>query len=665
MRPLCVAPAAQGGNERMAQPGFFQELKRRHVWRVAAAYAVMGWLLIQVATQVFPIFHMPDWTAQLVVLLVLLGFPVAMIFAWVFEMTPKGIRRTEPVGSPEVRPEYERLQIGRKLNTVIIAVLVLAVALLGWRLLVVVRNGPNAGSQGKAQRTAFAGLQTRTAKPAQRGRSPGMTVPDSTAGADPSGLRDPAQTAAFHPPAGTLVVLPFADLGVDASRRYFSDGITEELTNALGQNTGLRVIAWDTASKFRDGKQSARDVGRALNVANVLTGKILRQNNEVRVNVELVNAQNGYQVWSTQYDDSLKNIFAVQDKISASIADALKVKFASTRVTKSINPRAHDLVLQVRALTQTARDAASYRKARTLLEQAIALDPDYAEAYAQLARAWFNLTQFSTLSLKDALPKILAEVHEALALDPANVSALIVLANVDATEGKIASAKAGYQRALQLDPSNAFAHLDYALVLPREQGLAETLEAVQLDPDNATAQNNLAANYMDSGEYEQALPASLALARLAPHGAGSAFGLAINYALLHRDQDAIKAFDLVHPDTSLGKQLVAAGKLAYQSVLDPSLRAQALAAADALRKRPDLDPDSLYNLFIVYLVLDKQDVALDLLDRSCVPVPFSCSDFAVNPTYIPLRGNPRFEALEKKYDTTSQPPASASSSSSQ
>ncbi|MGH8215124.1 MAG: hypothetical protein ACREPZ_05490 [Rhodanobacteraceae bacterium] len=119
----------------------------------------------------------------------------------------------------------------------------------------------------------------------------------------------------------------------------------------------------------------------------------------------------------------------------------------------------------------------------------------------------------------------------------------------------------------------------------------------------------------------------------------------------------------MHPDTPLAKQLVAAGKLAYQSVLDPKLQAQALAAADALRNRSDLDPDSLYNLFMVYLVLDKKDVALDLLDRSCAPVPFSCNDFAINPTYIPLRDNPRFTALMKKYDTTSQPPASTASSS--
>jgi len=637
------------------KPGFLEELKRRHVWRVAVAYALAGWLLVQIATQVFPIFHMPDWIAQLVVLLVVLGFPLAVIFAWVYEITPEGVRRTEPAGSPDARQEFANRQISRKLNTVIVAVLVLVVALLGWRL-VALRH---AGSAPAPKPIA----EAQAGSPDAAQQNPGTTVPDSTGDAVSSGPHN-AQTAtpaSFNPPADTLVVLPFTNVGGDPQQQYFSDGITEELTNALGQNTGLRVIAWDTASKYRDSKQSATDIGKALDVANVLTGKILRQGSEVRVIVELVNAGNGYQVWASHYDDTLKNIFAVQDKISASIADALKVKFAAVRAVQTVNPEAHDLVLKARALMQIARTAAPYEQARTLLEQAIAIAPDYADAHALLARTLNDLTQFSTLSLKDVLPKVRAEAHKALQLDSGNVDAILALASADLSEGRNAEARKGFQRAIALDPSNATAHLDYAILLPPKQALAQTLEAAQLDPDLATVQNNLATNYLDLGDYAQALAPSLALVRLSPHSVGSAFGLAQVYALLHRNQDAAKAFDLVQPDTPLGKQLVATGKLAYQSVLDPELHAQALAAADALRKRSDLDPDSLYNLVIVYLVLDKKDVALELLDRSCAPAPFSCGDFAINPTYIPLRGDPGFEALAKKYHGASRPAASASS----
>ncbi|MGH8113663.1 MAG: hypothetical protein ACREPS_01215, partial [Rhodanobacteraceae bacterium] len=205
------------------KPGFLEELKRRHVWRVAVAYAVAGWLLVQVATQVFPIFHMPDWTAQIVVLLVVLGFPVAVVSAWVFEITPDGIRRTEPAGSPNARPEAASSQIGRKLNTVIIAVLVLAVALLGWRLLVV-RQGASAAPKP----IAAAQAQTASNTEATAAVHPAATTP-----------------VAFNPPADTLVVLPFANESGDPKQQYFSDGITEELTDALGQNAALTVIAWD------------------------------------------------------------------------------------------------------------------------------------------------------------------------------------------------------------------------------------------------------------------------------------------------------------------------------------------------------------------------------------------------------------------------------------
>jgi len=639
------------------KPGFLEELKRRHVWRIAVGYAVAAWLLVQVATQVFPFFNIPNWSVRLVVVVLAIGFPVAVLLAWVYEVTPEGLRRTAPTDSPDARPEYASRQIGRKLNTVIIAVLVLGVALLGWRLLALRHAGPARVS------AAAAGISS----PDEVKRNPGAasaTLPDSVASAVPFGPRKPAQPAAFNPHADTLVVLPFANLGGDPKQQYFSDGITEELTNALGQNTALRVIAWDTASKYRDSKQSATDIAKALDVANVLTGKILRQGSEVRVIVELVNAATGYQTWSSHYDDSLSNIFHVQDKITASISDALKVKFASARAAPTVNPEAHDLVLKARAIMQTARYAAPYEQARKLLEQAIAIAPDYADAHALLARAWNDLVQYSTMSLKVTLPKVREEANKALQLDPNNVDAILALASADLSEGKNVEARKGFQRAIGLDASNATAHLDYGLLLPPKESLAETLEAVRLDPDNATAQNNLATFYMNVGAYQKALAPSLALANLAPHGVSSAFGLALNYALLHRDQDAAEAFDLVRPDTLLGRQLVAAGKLAYQSVLDPKLRPQALAVADTLHQRADLDPDSLYDLFMVYLVLDKKDIALDLLDRSCAPTPFSCADFATNPTYIPLRGDPRFDALEKKYaapapSAASQPVASA------
>jgi len=611
----------------MAKPDFFEELKRRHVYRVAIAYAIAGWLLVQVATQVFPFFRIPDWSVRLIVLLVVIGFPIAVILAWVFEMTPEGIRRTEPADSVEARPEAATHQIGRKLNALIIAVLLLAVVALAWRQFAY--RSASMASTAPADTVALAATKSSADTPAV------------------------AATAAFAPPTGTLVVLPFINRSGDARQNYFSDGITEELTSALGQNSALRVIAWDTASKYRDSKQTATDIGQALNVANLLHGSIQRDNDTVRVSAELVDTRTGYEIWAQHYDDSLKNIFAVQDRISQAIAAALKVKLAATRATRIVDPQAHDLVLKGLA-SMNSRAAADYEAARRDFEQAIALDPNYAAAHAGLARALYDLTQFSTLTLQEILPKVRAEAGKALALDPDNVDAIIALANADSTDGNVAKAKAGYERALRIDPSNATARLDYALVLPLKPALVENLKAVQLDPQNATAQNNLATQYLNLGEYQQALSASQALLRMTPRSADSAFNLAMNYALLHRDQDAIRTFDLVQPATPLDQQLTAAGKLAYQSVLEPKLRAQALAAADALHRQASLDPQSLYDLMQVYLVLGDKDVALDLLKKSCDPSPQSCTDFATNPTYVPLRSDPRFQALAKRYDISTR-----------
>jgi len=615
--------AYQGVRGGMAKPGFFEELKRRHVYRVVIAYAVAGWLLVQVATQVFPFFHIPDWSVRLIVLLVVIGFPIAVILAWVFELTPEGIRRTEPADSVEARSEAATHQIGRKLNTLTIVVLVLAVAALAWRQFMY--HPAPAASTASADTVAVAATKSSTDIPAV------------------------AATTAFAPPADTLVVLPFANLGGDAKQNYFSDGITEELTNALGQNTALRVIAWDTASKFRNSTQSATTVGQTLNVANLLHGSIRREGDQVRVTAELVDTTTGYQVWSQHYDDTFKNIFAVQDHISQAIAAALKVKFAATRATQTIDPQAHDLVLKGLA-AMNGRAAVDFEAARKDFEQAIALDPNYGAAHAGLARALYDLTQYSTLRLQEVLPRVRAEAGKALALDPDNVDAIIALANADSSEGHKVKAKTGYEHALRIDPSNATARLDYAILLPLEQALAENLKAVDLDPQNATAQNNLANQYLNLGKYRQALPVSQAALRLAPDSADVAFNLAMNYALLQRNQDAVHAFDLVQPATVLDRQLVAAGKLAYQSVLEPELRTQARAAADALHRQTGLDPLFLYDLMQVYLQLGDKDVALDLLEKSCDPSPQSCADFATNPTYLSLRSDPRFQALAKQYD---------------
>jgi TolB-like protein/Tfp pilus assembly protein PilF len=601
------------------KPSFLAELRRRNVLRAGVLYAGAVWALAQGIAQLGPPLGAPDWTTRWFVIACVIGFPFWIAFAWFYEFTPQGIRRESEV-APSASMTHST---ARKLDFAIIGVLIVAVVLLASGYFVR-RNAPAA----------------------------------TLAAAAASGARP------FNPPAGTLAVLPFTNLDGDPKQQYFSDGITEELTNALGQNAALTVIAWDTASKYRDNHESPNAIGAALNVANLVHGSIEREGGMIRVIAELVDTRTGKQLWSDHYDDSAANVFQVQDKISAAIAEALNVKFAVLSPASTVNPEAHDLVLMARALMETAHTAAPIEQARTLYEQAIAIDPGYADAHAGLARAWLDLTQYSTLTLKDALPKARAEANQALALDPRNVTALLVLGNDDGAEHKIAQAKAEFERALALDPSDADAHVSYGNALPTRQALAQNLEAVQLDPRNAIAQNNVAIAYLDLGEYAQALPPLQALMKLAPHSVDTAMLLALTYSLLHRHEDAAKAFDLVQLDTPLAKALVGAGRLTYQSVLDPKQHAQALAALDALRQRSDLDPLSTGDVIQLDLALGQDDTALDQLPKWCTSLPVACNDLSVNPIWLPLRGKPAFQALVKKYDTVSQPPASAASSSS-
>jgi len=588
---------------------FFAELKRRNVLRAGVLYAGAVWALSQGIAQLGPLFDAPNWAMRAFVIACVIGFPFWIAFAWFYEFTPQGLKRESEVAPDESVTH----STARKLDFAIIGVLALAVVLLASGYFV--------------RRNAPATLAT--------------TAPYA------------APPKPFNPPKDTLVVLPFRNLSGDKSQQYFSDGITEELTGALGQNPSLRVIAWDTASRYRDAKQSATDIGKVLDVANVLHGSIAREGEEVRISVELVSAVTGYELWSQHYDDAFANIFAVQDKVSQAIAQALQVKFAQADLPRggTSNPEAHDLVLKGRALMDKL-DAASFEAARKDFEQAIALDPNYADAHAHLAAALLDLTEHSDLPLKATLPQIRAEAEKALALDPNNATAWVVLGNADANSDppNFAKAKAEFQKALALDPSNVAAHVDYGTVLPLKPGLAEYQEAVQLDPDNAVAWNNLAVVSQDLGDWAEDIKATQGDIRLDPADVDSAFGLAYTYQQLHQYAPMVAAFDLVKPATPVDREQVTTGRLVYRAIADPTLRPQALAALKAL-SRHQSNTDVATNLLGMYASFGEHAAVLPLLESFCPANPVGCNDLAVSPVYTALRADPRFQKLVKKYNT--------------
>ncbi|MBS0380955.1 MAG: hypothetical protein JSR56_00865 [Proteobacteria bacterium] len=588
------------------RPAFLSELRRRNVLRAVVLYAGATWALAQGISQLTPAIGLPDPATRWFLIVAVIGFPFWVAFAWFYEFTPQGIKRES-----EVPPgESTTHRTARKLDLAIMGVLAIAVVLLA--------SG------------YFIRRQPITIGPRGNGH------------------------AAFDPPKDSLVVLPFRNLSGDPKQQYFSDGITEELTGALGQNPALQVIAWGTAATFRDTAQSASDIGQRLNVANVLHGSILRDGNDVRITAELVNTVTGYELWSAHYDGTFKDIFKVQDQVSEAIAHALQVRFAKPDqpANETGSPEAHDLVLKGKELLNRF-DAGSLVQAKADFEKAIAIDPEYAGAHAMLADAILAMTQRADLPLDSALPRIRAEADRALTLDPRNSDVWVTLGMADSNTSPpdVARARAELQKALELNPSNSAAHTDYSNILPLRKALLEVQEATLLSPDDQAAWNNLVTDAQDVGDWKLEIQGAETRLKLDPANADSAFALAFARQQLHQYDQMVAAFDRVRPSNPLDAQQIDAGRLVYRSLVDPAIRTRALAAIRQLAAHQS-NQDVAGNLLQLYLALGETEPAQQLLEVSCPTDPVGCSDLAVNPMYQSLRGNLRFQKLEKKYNTT-------------
>jgi TolB-like protein/Flp pilus assembly protein TadD len=431
------------------------ELKRRRVFRVAGIYGVVAWVVGQVADVIFPALQLPEWTITFVVALLILGFPVAMIFAWVFDIGPQGIERTEPLAERVAgMPNLERAGY--------ILLLVVAMGVLGYLLY------------------------------------PRIDGPDEGAARD------------------SIAVLPFTNLSEDPSNEYFSDGMSEELLNLLAKVPNLRVAARTSSFAYRDSNLDVREVARQLGVATVLEGSVRRAGSKVRITAQLIDAESGYHLWSQTYDRELEDIFAVQDEISTQIVQALRVTLGAEEEMPIIaraapptdNVQAYQAYLQARHQWKR-RGAEALANAIELLEEALALDPEFARAYAALAAAYVVYPGYAQVDAEDWNRKASEAAMQALARDPNLAEAHAVLAELDMEAGNWTDAEAAFYFATNLDPNDATARHWYSLLLRRAGRLKKSLEvaqeALRLDPASPVANNNLAETYMTLGYDEQAL----------------------------------------------------------------------------------------------------------------------------------------------------------------
>jgi len=422
---------------------FFTELKRRNVFRVGIAYLIGAWLLMQVADVVLNNIAAPGWVFKAIMLLVGIGLPIALFFAWAFELTPDGVKRESEVD----RSQSIRIETGQKMNRGIIVILVIALAYFVWESRFEEDAVPPPALTSDEQ-------VANNVIPAKAGIHSDLTQSKEQ----------------------SVAVLPFVNMSSDPEQEYFSDGITEEIINALVKIPGLSVPARTSVFGFKGQQGDVRKIGQELGVAHILEGSIRSQGNQVRITAQLIKVDDGFHLWSETFDRKLENIFAVQEEIATSIATVLigELGLAIAPVpNKTRNMEAYDYYLQGRALLRQRDD-----QAVEVLEKATLSDPDFAPAWAALAIAY-------QVDLNHEKAKETAE--RALQLDPDNVDALDAMASALRAQLRWTEAEAFYDHALAIDPQSSELLEDYAEFLAftgrTDEALKVTTRGYAIEPN--------------------------------------------------------------------------------------------------------------------------------------------------------------------------------------
>ncbi|PZO09399.1 MAG: hypothetical protein DCF27_05680 [Lysobacteraceae bacterium] len=427
----------------------FAELKRRNVIRMAGLYLVGAWLFVQVAETLLPIFDTPGWVLKALVMLLALGFVPAMVVAWLFELTPEGLRRDPgPALAAGLAP-----QTGRRMDSLLAFGLLAVVALVA------------------ADRFW-----------------PSETVQDSSAAEVAVAGTMPAATPAA---AGeSIAVLAFADLSPQRDQEYFSDGMSEEILNALAKVPGLKVAGRTSSFHYKGRDENLRSIGEALGVAHILEGSVRKQGDKVRITAQLIQASDGFHKWSETYDGEMSDVFELQERIARSITDELKIVLQGGQVKRLVNAgtdnaEAYALYLQATA-TFNRRDGAKFQEALAQLDQAIALDPGYARAWSRKATLESVNSDYSPGKALESLQAVERAARRASELDPTLAEPHAALALSLTGQRQYRKGREGMDRALALDPDDVTVNFWRGAALInsgyREQGKQALDRALEIDP---------------------------------------------------------------------------------------------------------------------------------------------------------------------------------------
>jgi TolB-like protein/Tfp pilus assembly protein PilF len=440
-----------------AKPSFFVELKRRNVYKVAVAYIVAGWALSQGIAQVLPVFDIPNWIIRSIVVLIIVGLPVALVLAWMFEITPEGIKRT---GAADAVGQHSRGHT--------------------WIYIVVVAAAFSIG-------LFFLGRYSAGNK--ESGRTSGPSLPEKS-----------------------IAVLPFDNLSRDPDNAYFCEGVQDEILTRLAKVADLKVISRTSTQHFKSAPENLPQIAKQLGVAHILEGSVQKAGDQVRVNVQLVNALNDAHLWAETYDRRLIDIFSVESEIAKTIAESLQAKLSGAEKTAMAkkpteNPEAHELYVKGRHFWNR-RTEPDIKKALEFFQQAIEKDPSYALAYAGVADAYSVLPNYTNDAPKQYIDRAIPAARRAIELDDSLAEAHAALANAIGADLQLAASEAEFKRTFALNPNYASAHQWYGEVLQSlgrfDEAIAELRRARDLDPLSLIINTILAGTLYSGGHTEEA-----------------------------------------------------------------------------------------------------------------------------------------------------------------
>ncbi|MFN2542080.1 MAG: tetratricopeptide repeat protein [Chthoniobacterales bacterium] len=665
---------------------FFAELKRRNVYRAAVAYGMTAWLIAQVATQIFPFFEIANSAVRFVIIALVLGFPITMLLAWIYELTPEGIVRTADLDPSTAQSARRRL--GRILDFIIIGLLLLVIAMF---------------------------IMERRAL-----RSPGSELV----------------------PEKSIAVLPFQNLSADQENAFFADGVQDEILNDLSKVADLKVISRTSVMQYKNtATRNLREIAAALGVAHVVEGSVQRAGNRVRVSAQLIEARNDTHLWAEHYDRPLDDVFAIQSEIAKTVADQLQAKISpweKTAIAKAptTDLAANALYVHARELEFKAPEHQSLLEAVRLLDQAVARDPHFLLAYCALSRMHLTLffggydhtparRELANVAIQNALrlQAEAGEVHLALAryayqgfqdydraraeLDlarrtlPNDADTYFLGALIDRRQGRWTEAIRNFEHAVELDPRNV-------KFLMNAGGTYETLHrhleatrmfdrAVAVSPRDYFARILRASQPLNERADIRPLHAELgAILAEEPAAAEKIADVLFFCAVLERDRVATnRALAAIRPEG-----IAATGNfvlprewfvgVAAQTFNDPATARASFTAARAIdeklvRDQPDyaqawsllgridaalgrkeeairegrhacellpLSKDAgagarlVTHLAVIYTWTGEKDLALQQLTASVqIPAGIMYGELKLDPQWDPLRGDLRFEKI--------------------